>query len=264
MTTTLISTIALVPSLHSDPERLVRLTSAGRWLMLVLATYLALVTILNLWARRSRSSRLRRLVHRITPRFLGLLFAGLVATAAPVTAGAEAGATGTAASDAPVMALVEPGPSTAPPTTTATPTMEVVTAPGGVATWLPWMDRIGSIRPSVSGSTTSVPATPEGATGPTEPKWQPDTTAAAATAPATSEELGGRPTVHVVAAGEHFWPIARATLDTNSGAAPTDGEITRYWAALVEANRDRLVDPDNTDLLFPGQELVLPAPEQLG
>jgi nucleoid-associated protein YgaU len=34
-----------------------------------------------------------------------------------------------------------------------------------------------------------------------------------------------------------------------------------YWAQLVDANRDRLVDPDDPDLLLPGQVLVLPPVE---
>jgi nucleoid-associated protein YgaU len=34
--------------------------------------------------------------------------------------------------------------------------------------------------------------------------------------------------------------------------------VGRYWRRLIDANRDRLVDPGNPDLLLPGQELVLP------
>ena len=35
-------------------------------------------------------------------------------------------------------------------------------------------------------------------------------------------------------------------------------EVTTYWRALIEANRDRLVDPSNPDLLYPDQVLRLP------
>jgi hypothetical protein len=34
--------------------------------------------------------------------------------------------------------------------------------------------------------------------------------------------------------------------------------VTRYWRALVDANRAHLVDPGNPDLLVPGQQLALP------
>jgi nucleoid-associated protein YgaU len=52
----------------------------------------------------------------------------------------------------------------------------------------------------------------------------------------------------VVEPGDHLWSIAERT-------AP--GDVVRYWLALVEANRDRLADPD---LVLPGQVLVLPDP----
>jgi nucleoid-associated protein YgaU len=39
---------------------------------------------------------------------------------------------------------------------------------------------------------------------------------------------------------------------------PPEREVARYWRRLVEANRDRLVDPGNPDLLRPGQTLTLP------
>lgn len=50
----------------------------------------------------------------------------------------------------------------------------------------------------------------------------------------------------VVQPGDHLWSIAART-------AP--GDVVRYWVQLVEANRDRLPDPD---LVLPGQVLVLP------
>jgi nucleoid-associated protein YgaU len=52
--------------------------------------------------------------------------------------------------------------------------------------------------------------------------------------------------------------VAEAELGRRLGRVPTDEETDPYWRALVEANRDRLVDPDNPDLIFSGQQLVLP------
>ena len=40
---------------------------------------------------------------------------------------------------------------------------------------------------------------------------------------------------------------------------PTDAEVVPYWRELIAANRDRLRDRDNPDLVFPGQVFVLPA-----
>lgn len=38
------------------------------------------------------------------------------------------------------------------------------------------------------------------------------------------------------------------------------GDLSRYCRKLIETNRDRLVDPDNPDLLVPGQVLTIPPP----
>lgn len=62
------------------------------------------------------------------------------------------------------------------------------------------------------------------------------------------------PEHHVVQPGEHFWSIAEQVVADRSLTEP----VGRYWRRLVDANRDRLVDPDDPDLLHPGQELILP------
>jgi hypothetical protein len=65
-------------------------------------------------------------------------------------------------------------------------------------------------------------------------------------------------TTHVVVAGDNLWSIAAAHLTEVQGERPTQRQVTPYWRALIEANRDRLPDPSNPDLLFPGVHLVLP------
>jgi nucleoid-associated protein YgaU len=59
--------------------------------------------------------------------------------------------------------------------------------------------------------------------------------------------------------GDNFWVIARVVLERHGVAEPDDATIARYWRVLIDANRDRLVVPGNADLVFPGQQLVLPA-----
>jgi nucleoid-associated protein YgaU len=67
-----------------------------------------------------------------------------------------------------------------------------------------------------------------------------------------------------VQSGEHFWSIAEQVVEQRGADANADvgadaeADVESYWRALVAANRDRLVDPDDTDLLHPGQVLVLP------
>jgi nucleoid-associated protein YgaU len=63
-----------------------------------------------------------------------------------------------------------------------------------------------------------------------------------------------------VAGGEHFWSIARQVLARAWQRPPTDREVDPYWRSLVEANRSRLHEPGNADLLFAGQVLTVPRP----
>jgi nucleoid-associated protein YgaU len=62
-----------------------------------------------------------------------------------------------------------------------------------------------------------------------------------------------------VVRGQSFWVVARLRL-TAAWGSPTDSEVARYWTALIDANRDRLGDRRNPNLIYPGQELALPAP----
>lgn len=58
--------------------------------------------------------------------------------------------------------------------------------------------------------------------------------------------------------GESFWTVAERLTAGRLGRPPADVEVIEPWLALIEANRDRLTDPDDPDLLFPGQVLRLP------
>jgi DNA-binding SARP family transcriptional activator len=60
--------------------------------------------------------------------------------------------------------------------------------------------------------------------------------------------------------GDDFWRIAEATLTESWGRTPTDAEIVPYWRQLIEANRDGLLPPGDPNLIYPGQEFVLPSP----
>jgi hypothetical protein len=74
--------------------------------------------------------------------------------------------------------------------------------------------------------------------------------------------VGAAPTAAVetwtIAPGDHLWAVAAETLADHWRRPPTDREIVPYWRTLVEANRDRLVDHDQPDLVLPGQVFVLP------
>lgn len=58
--------------------------------------------------------------------------------------------------------------------------------------------------------------------------------------------------------GDHLWGIAARVLADAHGHPVDDQAVVPYWRRLVEANRDRLVDAGNPDLILPRQVLVLP------
>jgi len=60
--------------------------------------------------------------------------------------------------------------------------------------------------------------------------------------------------------GDHFWGIAEATLTESWGRAPTDPEILPHWEQVIEANRDGMLPPRDPNLIYPGQQFVVPSP----
>lgn len=63
---------------------------------------------------------------------------------------------------------------------------------------------------------------------------------------------------YVVSRSESFWSIAADRIEEVLHRPPTEPEVRVYWGRLIEANRERLVDPGNADLLYAGQTLALP------
>ena len=80
--------------------------------------------------------------------------------------------------------------------------------------------------------------------------------------PATRAEPSGMSNAPVgsvtVLPGDHLWAIAARRVQLATGSSPPPAAVEPYWLALIEANHDRLADPEDPDLLFPGQVLVLP------
>ncbi|HZN14507.1 MAG TPA: hypothetical protein VFB78_09595 [Acidimicrobiales bacterium] len=68
------------------------------------------------------------------------------------------------------------------------------------------------------------------------------------------------PATWTIRPGDHFWRMAAAVLAEAWGRQPTASEITPYWRDVVEANRSRLHDPANANLVYPAQLMLVPAP----
>jgi nucleoid-associated protein YgaU len=146
----------------------------------------------------------------------------VTSTSSPLTT--AAGAPTTATTEAPTTTATTAAPTTA---TTAAPTTSTTAAP----------------------TTTTAPPT----TATTAP---PPTTEAPP--PAATPEPPDRPT-WTVQTGDSFWSIAERVVSERLGHTATNAEVTPYWVQLVHANGDRLVEPGNPNLIYPGQVMVLPA-----
>ena len=66
------------------------------------------------------------------------------------------------------------------------------------------------------------------------------------------------PAIWLVEPGDHLWAIAEEVLGDHLDKSPTTDQITEYWQRLIAQNRQTLIDPDNPDLIQPGQILALP------
>jgi len=120
----------------------------------------------------------------------------------------------------------------------ATPVLELLDAPTGTT--------------AASGSPVATPVEQRSADRPAPPAG-----------PAPTTPAGAVNRIHVVQPGEHLWQITTDHLRFTTGGWPDDREVVDAWLRLIEVNRDRLVDPDDPDLIHPGLELVLPGPDEL-
>ena len=219
----------------ADRDPLVVTVAVLRLLVLALAWYLVGVTAIGLAARLLRAARLVRLADALTlplvRRLLqsalgvGLATAMVGAATAPVPGGSQAdldpaGAPQTAMT----LAAVDPGADESAPVSMRLLEQERSPADRGDV-------REASMRPR--------PATGE---------------AAMRAVGHEAEPSQG----HRVVPGESLWSIAQDALAHRWDREPTDAEVHAYWREVIDANAEVLPDPDNPDLIFPGDQVRLP------
>ena len=76
--------------------------------------------------------------------------------------------------------------------------------------------------------------------------------------PAEPTEPSRTRTHWTVEPGDHFWSIAERVVAARGNDPPTERETRRYWLELIEANRSKLPDPSNPDLLPVAIQLDVP------
>lgn len=220
----------------------------------VLVGYLVVVGVINLWAHRSRSRRVKRLAQTLSPRFMGIAFAWVIATAGPAGA-----LSATPSPSLPDRAQQDPSALTAGVDASTPPVMRLIEVPDEPRTDMPWMTQVDasgesvdspgeSLSEHVASASSEVPSSST-SVDPSDSNQSPGGTPAFASTNTMT---------HVVTPGDHFWSIAEGVLTATYGSTPDEASVAEYWVVLVDANRSRLIDPNNPDLIFPGQELVLP------
>ena len=116
--------------------------------------------------------------------------------------------------------------------------------------------RLEPVGPAEPAPTAPDPAEPEppSLSPPVDPPRAPAATSAETPTSVPASDAG-RVTV---GRGDSFWSVAERLVSAGLGRPASDAEVLGSWLALIDANRDRLTDPDDPDLLFPGQVLRLP------
>jgi hypothetical protein len=223
-----------------------------RYVALATSAYLLLLCLVTVLVRTTRLRWLDVALRFATPRILRPVL-GIV-TVATFAAPHAAGATDVA-STPPVMVLVGSSEARTVTSTTAAPSRGA-----------PTMRRVET-PPPTSVTTTIAPTTTTTTTTTTSVPSATSTTAIAVaitlppmvSTPAAKASTPTPPATWTIRRGEHLWHVADAALTERLDRAPSTAEITGYWQKLIDANRGRLADPENPDLVFVGQELVLPA-----
>jgi resuscitation-promoting factor RpfA len=268
-----------------------------RLLAIAASTYLLAVTALGVLARLVRAGRLVATLDRVSPAVVrrvvaggggaGLVMGTLVAAipipdlpGTPATSTVAAGPT-----ERPAAAPTGSATMTRLAPTAATMTRTEPEAPAGASDSATMSAVVVDASPAVGDATAtmhrvsdpaetparppSLPSTPPPSTPP--PSTRPPSvapTSAGSAADVPSSPVG--PTLPVAPAlphtdagtwvvepGDSLWSIAAEVVRGDRPDAG-DREVSRFWQRLVEANRRELVDPDNPDLLLPGQRLVVP------
>jgi hypothetical protein len=206
-------------------------SGVARVIALALVVHLLLVTAAQLFVTLVRPAAGHRVIHRSVPRFVAVLTAAALTSSVPPGVHATEPTTTVAPGLGASLVPVDPaGHEPHSPAPDGDPVTSLPRAPGSEAH--PQPDRTGK-GGDVGATTSAGSPPPSDPVRPAEGDW-------------------------TVRPGDHLWSIAAHVVASSGGDAADDRVVGRYWVHLVEANRDRLVEPDDPDLILPGQRLRLP------
>lgn len=258
-----------------------------RLLAVAACAYLLGVTALGVVARTLRAPALAASVARRSPALVRRMVTGGsgagLALGTLVAALPASGLAGRASPAAVTATAAVPGPAdgdhpAGEPTATMARIDGPVAASASMTRLVPHADRPSTV-PAVPVPTTSRPGEPPTRAAPGDPAAPgraaprgdlpatpapPAAPPRTATPPLRAEPPPPAPRLPAldtrrwrVAPGDSLWSIAEEVVRTDRPDAP-ERSVARYWQQVVAANRARLVDPGNPDLLVPGQTLDLP------
>lgn len=205
---------------YVDVGPAIAVISCLRLAAIVVAGWLVLVTLLQVAATGGGWRYAVVLADRFAPRFLRSVACGAATLSLGVGLGGSPAGAGSPPPGTAVMVPLDV-PATSPASTTST-----THAPRTTTTDAPM-------------TTTTTTTATTGRTPPPGPVGAPSPPAVVL----RHQEV-------VVEPGGSFWSIA----EEEAGGR----DVVSFWRALIDLNRERLVDPSNPDLLYPGQVLRLP------
>ena len=80
--------------------------------------------------------------------------------------------------------------------------------------------------------------------------------------PAADGSRGGDG-LYTVQPGDNMWSIASDCLTAREGKTPSADRIAEAWRQMIDLNRSRIISGD-PDLIFPGEQLLMPPPSGTG
>jgi hypothetical protein len=208
--------------------------TAARALAMVLVGWFAATWVLAVVVRLLRLPGAVRAADGFTFPFvrrLADLVAGAAIVAVSVVPVSQAGAI--TRDPSPLVVMRDLGPTaTAPPAATPPPSTTSTTV---------------TVAPD-----TPTPTTPD-------PDPAPSTTSGGSTHTGrAADAIGATGTTWSIEPGDTLWHVAEHTASERLGRPASGGEVLRQLDRLVALNADRLAIPGDADLVFPGQEFLIP------